>query len=203
MQALDDNGTWDLVPLPIRKKAIGCRWVFAVKFNLDESLARLKARLLAKGYAQTYGVGYSNTFSLIAKLTYVHLFISLATSYDWDLHQLNIRNVFLHRHLQEEVYMEQPPGFVAQGEKRKVCRLRKSLYGLKQSPHAWFDKFNQVVEAFGMQKSKFDHSVFYKNFSSGIILLICMRMTLSSLGVTPKVYYLLNPFFIVNFTQRI
>ena len=106
MQALDDNGTWDLVPLPTSKKAIGCRWVFEIKFNLDESTAGLKARLVRKGYAQTYGVDYSNTFSLVDKLTSVRLFISLVASYDWDLHQLDIRNVFLHGDLQEEVYME-------------------------------------------------------------------------------------------------
>ena len=170
MRALDDNGTWDLVPLLSGKKAIGCRWVFAVKFNLDESIAILKARLVAKSYAQTYGVDYSDNFSPIAKLTFVRLFISLVASYDWDLHQLDIKNVFLHRDLQEEVYMEQSPRFVAQGEIGKVCRLRKSLYGLKSSPRAWFGKFNQAIETFGMQNSKSDHSVFYKNFSSYVIL---------------------------------
>ena len=82
MQALDDNDTWDLVLLPTGKKAIGCRWVFAVKFNLDGSVARLKVRLVAKGYAQTYEVDYYDTFSPIAKLTSLHLFISLAASYD-------------------------------------------------------------------------------------------------------------------------
>ena len=86
MQALDDNGTWDLVPLPTRKKAIGCRWVFAVKFIPDGSVARLKACLVAKGYAQAYGVDYSDTFSPVAKFTSIRLFISLAVSYNWDLH---------------------------------------------------------------------------------------------------------------------
>ena len=86
MQALDDNGTWDLVPLPIRKKAIGCRWVFAVKFNHDGYIARFKAGLAAKGYTQTYDIDYSKTFSPIAKLTYVRLFIFLVASYDWDLY---------------------------------------------------------------------------------------------------------------------
>ena len=82
MQVLDDNGTWDLVSLPIGKKAIGCHWVLVLKFNHDGSIARLKAHLVAKGYAQTYGVDYSDTFSLISKLTYVRLFIFLAASYD-------------------------------------------------------------------------------------------------------------------------
>ena len=105
-------------------------------------------------------------------MTSVRLFISLAATYNWDFHQLDIKNVFLHGDLQEEVYMKQPPGFVAKGEIGRVCRLRKSLYGLKQSPRAWFDKFSQAVEEFDMQKSKSNHSLFYRNSSSGIIMLV-------------------------------
>ena len=170
--ALNENGTWHLVHLPTGKKAIGCRWVFAVKVNQDGFVARLKECLVAKGYAQTYGVDYSNTFSPVAKMTSVRLFISQLATHNLDLHQLDIKNVFLHDDLQEEVYMEQPLGFVAQGEIGKVCRLRKSLYNLKQSPRAWFGKFSQAVEKFGLQKNKSDHFVFYRNSSSGIILLV-------------------------------
>ena len=121
MDALNENGTWNLVHLFTGKKAIGCRWVFAVKVYPDGSVARLKTRLVAKGYAQTYGVDYSDTFSPVVKMTYVRLFISLVATHNWDLYQLDIKNAFLHGDLQEEVYMEQPPGFVAQGEIGKVC----------------------------------------------------------------------------------
>ena len=123
---MTDNGTWGLVHLPTGKKVIGCRWVFTVKVNLDGSVARLKACLVSKGYAQTYGVDYSDTFSSVAKLTSIQLFISLAAIHGWDLHQLDIKNVFLHGNLAEEVYMEQPPRFDAQGEIGRVCRLQKS-----------------------------------------------------------------------------
>ena len=125
---------------------------------------------MAKGYAQIYGVDYSDTFSPVAKMTSVRLFIFLVATHNWDIHQLDIKNAFLHGDLQEKVYMEQPLGFVAQGEIGKVCRLQKSLYGLKQSPRAWFGKFSHAVEKFGLQKSKSDNFVFYRNSSSGIIL---------------------------------
>ena len=106
--------------LPAGKKAISCRWVFTMKINLDGSIARLKAHLVAKGHAQTSRVDYSDTFCPVAKLISIRLFISLAATHGWDLHQLDIKNVFLHGDLAEEVYMEQPHGFVAQGEISRV-----------------------------------------------------------------------------------
>ena len=98
--------------------------------------------------------------------------------------------------------MEQPPGFVAHGEIRKVCRLRKSLYGLKQSPRAWFGKFSQAIETFDMQKSKSDHSVFYKNYSSGIILLVVYVDDIVIIGSDSKGTLSLKSFHHSHFTQR-
>ncbi|KAJ9543931.1 hypothetical protein OSB04_023638 [Centaurea solstitialis] len=172
LKALEHNVTWDLVELPIGKRAIGCKWVFTVKVNPDGSVARLKARLVAKGYAQTYGIDYSETFSPAAKLSSIRLSISLAATYGWPLHQLDVKNAFLHGDLLEEVYMEQPPGFVAQGECGKVCKLRKSVYGLKQSPRAWFGRFSFVVTKFGLRRSSCEHSVFFASSDSRCILLV-------------------------------
>ncbi|RDX96421.1 hypothetical protein CR513_20926, partial [Mucuna pruriens] len=115
--ALEQSGPWELVSLP-SSKVVGCRWVFAIKVGPNNTVDRLKAWLVAKGYTQVY----------------------------------DIKNAFLHGELDEEIYMEQPPSFVAQGESGLVCKLRRSLYGLKQSPRAWFEKFSQVVQNFGMTR---------------------------------------------------
>ncbi|RVX13112.1 Retrovirus-related Pol polyprotein from transposon RE1 [Vitis vinifera] len=167
MAALHSNDTWDLVVLPSGKSTVGCRWVYAVKVGPYGQVDRLKARLVVKGYTQVYGSDYGDTFSPIAKIASVRLLLSMAAMCSWPLYQLNIKNAFLHGDLAEEVYMKQPLGFVAQGESVLVCRLRRSLYGLKQSPRAWFGRFSSVVQEFGMLRSTADHSVFYHHNSLG------------------------------------
>ena len=173
MKALHQNGTWELVPLPPSKKTVGCKWVYTVKFNPDGSIERLKARLVAKGYTQTYGIVYDETFSPVTKISYVRILISLDTNLNWPLFQLDVKNAFLQGDLHEEVYMEQPPGFVAQGEYRGcACKLKKTLYGLKRSPQARFGKFSEAVIEFGLQRCQTDHSVFHLHTSVGYILLV-------------------------------
>ena len=113
------------------------------------------------------------TLSPVAKIAFVRLLLSMAAMRSWPIYQLDIKNAFLHGDLAEEVYMEQPPGFVVQGESGLVCRLRRSLYGLKQSPRAWFSRFSSVVQEFGMFRSTADHFVFYHhNFSGQCIYLV-------------------------------
>ena len=157
---------------PLDKRTIGCKWVYVVKMKADGFVDRLKARLVAKEYAQTYGVDCTDTFSSVTKMTFIRIIIFLAATYCWSLYQLDVKNIFLYGDLQEEMYMEQPSGFVAQGEYGKVCKLKKSLYGLKQSPRAWFDRFSDVVIEFGIKRSSCDHTIFFKYTDSGCILLI-------------------------------
>ena len=153
------------MPLPSGKKVVGCRWVYAIKVGPNGQVDQLKARLVAKGYTQVYDLDYCDTFSPVAKITTIRLFFAMVAIRHWPLHQLDIKNAFLHGDLEEEVYMEQSPGFVAQGESGMVCKLHRSLYGLKQSPRAWFGKFNSIVQKFGLRRNEADHSVFYKHTS--------------------------------------
>jgi transposase InsO family protein len=170
IHALELNHTWDLIPKPAGTSIVGCCWVFTVKQNSDGTVDLLKARLVAKGFTQTYGLDYTETFSLVTKLNSIRIIISLAANLDWPLHQLNVKNAFMHGNLIETVYMTQPPGFESKGE--CVCHLKKSIYGLKQSPRAWFDKFSKAVVSHGMTRSQADHSVFFKKTRTGIVILV-------------------------------
>jgi len=149
IHALQKNKTWELVSLPKGKRVVGCKWVFTVKQNPKGEVDRYKARLVAKGYSQTYGIDYDETFAPVAKTGTVRTLISCAVNFGWPLHQMDVKNAFLHGDLQEEVYMEIPPGFANNQTVGKVCRLKKSLYGLKQSPRAWFDGFRRAVCGMG------------------------------------------------------
>jgi len=172
MAALDANATWELVALPEDKKAIGCKWVYKVKHNADGFVSRYKARLVAKGYAQTYGIDYEETYSLVAKMTTVRAIIAMATAKGWSLHQMDVKNVFLHGDLQEEVYMEQPPGYVDQTHPNLVCRLKKALYGLKQAPRAWSKKIGEYLVTSGFQTSDADFSLYVKKTNHGIVVIV-------------------------------
>jgi hypothetical protein len=172
MAVLDANATWELVALPKDKKAIGCKWVYKVKHNADGSVSRYKARLVAKDYAQTYGIDYEETYSPVAKMTTVRAIIAMAAVKGWSLHQMDVKNVFLHGDLQEEVYMEQPPGYVDETHPNLVCRLKKALYDLKQTPRASSDKIGQYLVTSGFQTSNANFSLYVKKTNHGIIVIV-------------------------------
>jgi hypothetical protein len=142
-----------------------------VKQNLEGKVERYKARLVARGYSQTYGIDYDETFAPVAKMSTVRTLISCAANFGWPLYQLDVKNAFLHGDLQEEVYMEIPPGVSEPGAAGKVCRLKKSLYGLKQSPRAWFDRFRRALCGMGYKQCNGDHTVFYRHFGRRIAIL--------------------------------
>ena len=157
-QALQRNKTWHLVPLKSGKNLIDCKWVYKVKRKADGSIDRYRARLVAKGFKQRYGIDYEDTFSPVVKAATICLILSIAVSNRWSLRQLDVQNTFLHGVLEEEVYMRQPPGYVDQTRPHWVCKLDKALYGPKQAPRAWYACLCGKLEALGFVSSKGDTS---------------------------------------------
>lgn len=136
--ALLRNKTWTLVPAHVGRNVIDSRWVFKLKTKVDGSLERFKARLVAKCFKQQQGIDYDDTFSLVVKPCTVRLVLSITLSKGWDLRRADVSNAFLHGQLQEEVYMQQPPGFIDSKFPHFICKLDKAIYGLKHAPRAWY-----------------------------------------------------------------
>jgi len=170
LAALDRTGTWDIVPLPSGAVPITCKWVFKVKTKSDGSIERYKARLVARGFQQTQGIDYDETFAPVAHMTTVRTLIAVAASSSWTISQMDVKNAFLHGDLHEEVYMHPPPGVDAPSG--HVCRLRRALYGLKQAPRAWFERFVSVIKAAGFSSSDHDPALFIHISPRGRTLLL-------------------------------
>ena len=165
------NHTWDIVPCPPTVKPIGSKWVFSLKLRSDGSLDRYKGRLVALGNKQEYGVDYEETFAPVAKMTTVRTILAIAASQSWRLHQMDVKNAFLHGNLQEEIYMKLPFGMITSSP-HDVCKLRRSLYGLKQVPYAWFEKFRSTLLSFSFTQSQYDSSLFLHTSTSGIVIFL-------------------------------
>ena len=116
------------------------KWVYRTKLNADGSVNKHKARLVVKGYAQMFGVDFSKTFSPVARLDTIRLLLALAAQKGWIIHHMDVKSAFLNGHLEEEIFVEQPEGFVVHGQEEKVYRLKKALYGLKQAPRSWYGR---------------------------------------------------------------
>ena len=156
MQALVNNKTWTLVPKNKEMKPIGSKWVYKLKRNSDGSISRYKARLVAKGYCSKYDLYYDKTFSPITKINIIRTIIIIAASKGWKLYQLDVKNAFLNGELEEEIYMEQPYGYVHTKYSNYVCKLKKALYGLKQGPRAWYAKLVESLMCVGFHEVKVD-----------------------------------------------
>jgi hypothetical protein len=174
MKSLHDNHTFDLVKLPKGKRALMNRWIYRVKQEEHTSQPRYKVRLVVKGFRQRKGIDFDEIFSPVVKMSSIRVVLSLAASLDLEIEQMDVKTVFLHGDLEEEIYMEQPEGFRVKGKEDYVCRLKKSLYGLKQAPRQWYKKFESVMEEQGYRKTTSDHCVFVQKFPDGdfIILLL-------------------------------
>ncbi|CAH9126270.1 unnamed protein product [Cuscuta epithymum] len=182
VNALEENNTWTLVHLPPGKKVVDSKWVYKIKYKPNGDVERYKARLVAKGYTQVEGVDFHETFAPVAKLVTVRCMLAVAAKRNWIVHQLDVNNAFLHGDLSEDVYMRMPQGFTKIGDTR-VCKLQKSLYGLKQASRNWYYKFTHALTRVGFRQCQADHSLFIFQQGSIITLPLSMLMMFSWLEI--------------------
>jgi hypothetical protein len=166
LDSLHHNNTWELTELPHGRKAIGSKWIFRIKRDEHGNVERYKARLVAQGFSQLYGIDYQETFSPVVRYASIRILIALATQYDYEIHQMDVTTAYLNGELEEEIFMKQPEGF-QQGN--LVCRLNKSLYGLKQSGRAWYSVIDAFLISLKFKRNDADHGVYSRYTNNSII----------------------------------
>ncbi|KAE8655249.1 hypothetical protein F3Y22_tig00117034pilonHSYRG01568 [Hibiscus syriacus] len=175
MESLNHNRTWELVRLPEGKKPIGCKWVYKKKPAVTEKEGeKFKARLVAKGFSQQKGVDYDEIFSPVVRHTSIRAVLALVASWDLHLEQMDVKTTFLHGDLEEQIYMRQPEGFTQPGNEHLVCRLKKSLYGLKQSPRQWYKRFYSYMIKISYNRCEYDCCVYVKSLDDGSFIFLLL-----------------------------
>ena len=185
LSSIEANSTWELVPLPSGRKAVGSKWVFKYKRDEHGAINRYKARLVAQGYTQLAGVDYFDTYSPSASLTAVRTLFALVAVNDFELHHVDVKSAFLNGVLREEVYLAQPPGFVVPGKESHVFRLHKALYGLHQANMLWIESLNDFLVSVNFVRLKSEPCMYTLQQPEGIIILLVHVDDLAIAASTP------------------
>ncbi|CAL2254987.1 unnamed protein product [Prunus armeniaca] len=174
IKTIEKNKTWKLVDRPKDKEIIGVKWVYKTKFNPDGSIQKHKARLVAKGYSQQPGIDFNETFAPVARLDTIRALVALAVQKKWKIYQLDVKSAFLNGELEEEIYVEQPQGFIEQGGENKALKLKKALHGLKQAPRAWNSRIDKYFINAGFRRSKSEPTLYSKTQGKSDILIVSL-----------------------------
>ncbi|KAL9254806.1 Retrovirus-related Pol polyprotein from transposon RE1-like protein [Drosera capensis] len=161
IQAIRLNKTWELRKLPKGGQAIGVKWVFKKKLNAKDEIERYKAPLVAKGYKQKTGIDYDVVFAPLARMETIRLLIAQAAQFKWQIFQMNVKSAFLNSVLEEEVYLEQPTGYMKAEDENKMLKLKKTLYGLKQASRAWTTRIDTYFKENGFEQCPSEHALDY------------------------------------------
>jgi hypothetical protein len=165
MECILENHTWELASLPSGQCAIGLKWVYKIKKDPEGNIVKHKARLVAKGYAQRQGIDFEEVFALVAHIETVRLLLALAAHSKWEVHHMDVKSAFLNGDLNEEVYVQQPPGFTDTESVHKVLKLKKALYGLRQAPRAWNAKLDASLGSLGFERCPLEHALYRRGNS--------------------------------------
>ena len=156
------NYVWEIVSIPEGNSTVTSKWLYKIKHGVDGSIEKYKARFVARGFSQKEGVDYDEAFSLVAQYTSIMSIIDIASTMGWKFHQMDVKTSFLNGIIEEEVYIEQPEGFVVHEKESHICKLKKALYGLKQAPRAWYGQIDEYPVNLGFTKSDADLNLYYK-----------------------------------------
>ena len=170
--SLMSKGTWELCPLPSDRTSVGCKWVFCTKRDALGEVVRHKARLVAKGYSQVEGLDFHETFAPVAKFCTIRCAVAIGAAMDLEMHQMDVITAFLNPTLDVVIYMDQPKGFVQQGREHLKCKLKKAIYGLRQSGRAWYMDVDALFAREGFRRSHADHSLYIKQTSEYLVIVI-------------------------------
>lgn len=170
--SLMENDTWDYCDLPNDRRALDSRWVLRVKHDLNPTHTRLKARLVAKGYEQQSGIDYGETFAPVVKWSTLRTIVAIAAACGWPISHLDVITAFLNGKLRETIYMRQPPGYELKGFEHLVCRLKRSIYGLKQSPRTWYEEIDKYLRTQGWNRSLADPNLYFIHNGEYITILL-------------------------------
>ncbi|KAJ4721737.1 Retrovirus-related Pol polyprotein from transposon TNT 1-94 [Melia azedarach] len=175
MESLHKNQTWELTKRPRDRKIVTCKWVYKKKEG-ETSVEgiKYKARVVARGFTQREGVDYNEIFSPVVRHTSIRVLLAIVAHQDLELEQLDVKTAFLHEELEKEIYMTQPDGFQVPGKEDYVCKLKKSLYGLKQSPRQWYKRFDSYMIEIGYTKSPYDCCVYYSKATNGSLIYLVL-----------------------------
>ncbi|KAE8699949.1 hypothetical protein F3Y22_tig00110569pilonHSYRG00219 [Hibiscus syriacus] len=189
IESLNHNRTWELVSLPEGKKSIGCKWVYKKKPAVTEKEGeKFKASLVTKGFSQQKGVDYDEIFSPVVRHTSIRAVLALVASWDFHLEQMDVKTAFLHGDLEEQIYMRQPEGFTQPRNEHLVCRLKKSLYGLKQSPRQWYKRFDSYMIKIGYNRCEYDCCVYVKSLDDGSFIFLLLDRDSRKLWLSQRGY---------------
>ena len=173
MKSMGSNSVWSLVKAPEGVKPIGCKWIYKRKRGPDGKVETFKARLVAKGYTQKEGIDYDETFLPIAMLKSVRILLVVAVALDYEIWKIDVKTAFLNGELEEDIYMQQLKGFIALGQEHMVCKLHRSIYGLKQASRSWNIRFDQVIKLYGFEKSH-DVPCVYKKIQGIVVVFLVL-----------------------------
>jgi hypothetical protein len=165
------NQVWELAERPKNHNVIGTKWVFRNKQDQDRIVVRNKARLVAQGCTQMEGLDFGETYATVARLKAIRILLAYACTHNIKLYQMDIKSVFLNGHINEEVYVEQPPSFEDDKKPNHAYKLKKTLYGLKQAPSTWYERLRDFLLSKGFMMGKVDTTLFTKKIGKDLFVL--------------------------------